>query len=217
MLRLLVLLVLLANGAYFAWSQGHLLPLGYAPVSQREPERVTQQIQAQAVRLLSADEARRIEAQAAGARPAECLQAGLFDERQTESLRQLLAGWPAGSWQIDAAVDPARWMIYMGRYADAETLSRKKSELRYLRVLYETLPNPSMEPGLSLGSFDSQESANQQLAELAKKGVRTARVVQERPEQRGQRLRLAAVDESLRPRLDELRPLLAGHPLRACG
>ena len=51
---------------------------------------------------------------------------------------------------------------------------------------------------------------------LANRGVRTARVVQERTEQRGQRLTLPVVDDTLRARLDELRTPLAGRALRAC-
>jgi hypothetical protein len=46
--------------------------------------------------------------------------------------------------------------------------------------------------------------------------VRTARVVQERAEARGQILKLAAVDAALRAQLDTLKPQLEGKPLRPC-
>jgi len=45
MLRLLILLLLLANAAYFAWSHGALAQLGLAPTHQTEPERLLQQVQ----------------------------------------------------------------------------------------------------------------------------------------------------------------------------
>jgi hypothetical protein len=83
-------------------------------------------------------------------------------------------------------------------------------------VSFEALTNPQLEPGLSLGSFPSEAAASQQLASLAERGVRTARLVQERPEKRGQRLMLPAVDDNLRPRLDELKPVLSTIPLRPC-
>ena len=51
---------------------------------------------------------------------------------------------------------------------------------------------------------------------LALKGVRTAVVVQERADLRGTALRLPAVDDPLRARLDELRPVLGAQALRAC-
>jgi len=44
MLKLLILL-LLANGAYYAWSHGALTKLGLAPSQQTESERLQQQVQ----------------------------------------------------------------------------------------------------------------------------------------------------------------------------
>ncbi|MBN9411675.1 MAG: SPOR domain-containing protein [Burkholderiales bacterium] len=218
MLRIAFLLLILANGVYFAWRQGMLQELGFVPPQQSEPERIAQQVGPQSLRILAPAEAARLEASLRnGQRPAECLQAGLFDDARASALRNALeSGWPAGSWTLAAASEPARWMIYMGRYADNEALGRKKAELRQLRILYQTLPNPSLEPGLSLGSFGSQEAADARLAELAQRGVRTARVMQERAEVRGQQLRLPAVDDALRARLDELKPMLAGKTLVPC-
>jgi hypothetical protein len=218
MLRLVVLLLLLANGGYFAWSQGLLRSWGLAPVQQAEPQRLQQQIRPEALRLLSADEARRIETSAPPAvRAPECLQAGLFDEKQVAALRPSLEPLlPPGSWQLEEVVEPARWIIYMGKYPNAEAVNKKKAELRQIGVSFEGLSNAAMEPGLSLGGFTSQAAAQQQLDRLAQRGVRTARVAQERPEVRGQSLKLPLVDEALRPRLEELKPLLNGKPLRSC-
>ncbi len=217
MLRLIVLVLLLANGGYYAWSQGLLLPWGLGPAQQAEPQRVEQQLRPEAMRVLQGDELRRAEAAAAAApRAPECLQAGLFDEAKVAALRPTLESWPAGTWNFEAAVDPARWIVYMGRYAGVEQVARKRAELRQLGVSFEPLSNPDLEPGLSLGSFASQGAANEQLEKLAERGVRTARVVQERAAQQGQRLVLPNVDDYLRPRLDELRAQLNGKPLRAC-
>lgn len=217
MLRLIVLLLLLANGAYYAWSQGLLLPWGLGPTQQAEPQRMGQQIRPEGVALLAPDDLKRMETLAAQApRPPECLQAGPLDDGTVTALRPVLDGWPTGSWNIEPSVEPARWIIYMGKYAGVEPLARKRAELRQLGISFEPLSNPEMEPGLSLGGFASEAAANQQMQVLAERGVRTARVVQERPEQKGQRLLLPAVDDSLRVRLDEIRAMLAGRPLRAC-
>jgi len=62
MTRLILLLLVLLNGTYFAWSQGLLLGLGFAPSQQTETQRLSQQIRPQAVRLLSVQELARIEA-----------------------------------------------------------------------------------------------------------------------------------------------------------
>lgn len=216
MLRLIVLLLLLANGAYFAWAQGLLAAWGMAPVQQSEPQRLTQQIRPEALRILPAEDARRIEVAAAVAKPAECLQAGPFDEGQAAPLRASLASWPSGSWTLEPTVEPARWIVYMGKYPNTEAVNKKKAELRYLGVSFEALVNPALELGLSLGGFKSEAEANEQLNQLSQKGVRTARVVVERPEVRGQQLKFPTIDDTLRPRIDELKTALAGKALRAC-
>jgi hypothetical protein len=113
-------------------------------------------------------------------------------------------------------VEPPRWIIYMGKYAGVEAVSRKKAELRQMGISFEALSNPALEPGLSLGGFASQQDATAQMDALVQRGVHTAKVVQERPESRGQLLKLPAVDDLVRTRLDDLKPALAGKPLRAC-
>ncbi|MBG9388910.1 SPOR domain-containing protein [Caenimonas aquaedulcis] len=215
MLRLVVLALLLANAGYYAWSQNLLAPWGIAPAQQSEPHRVEQQLRPQAIRLVASDEAKRIEASTL-ARAPECLQAGLFDDTQTASLKLAMDGWPAGSWAFEGGVEPPRWIVYMGKYPSAENVSRKKAELRQLGISFESLINPSLEPGLSLGGYPTEAAAKQQLEALASRGVRTAKVVLEREEVRGQVLRLPAVDDSLRPRLDDLKTALGSRTLRAC-
>jgi hypothetical protein len=216
MLRLIVLLLLLANGTYFAWSQGLLLSWGFGPAQQSEPQRLEQQVRPEALRLVGRDEAGRIENSAATAGPPECLQAGPIDDGSAQTLRQVLQLWPDGSWSLEPVAEPARWIIYMGKYPRLENLNRKKAELRQLGVSFEAVTNPALEFGLSLGGFSSQAAATQQLERLAETGVQTAKVVQERPEVRGQRLTLRAMDEALRMRLDELRPALGTAALRSC-
>lgn len=215
MMRLLVLLLVLLNGLYYAWSHELLRDYGFGPAPQTEPQRLGQQIRPDALRILPPDEARRQET--TQPKPTECLQAGLFDEVQVVVLRRALEGaLPPGTWLLDNAVEPARWIVYMGRYPNAEALARKRAELANLNLRFEPLINPELEPGLSLGGFSTQTAANEELAALNRRGVRTARVVQERAELRGSLLKIPAADEALRARLDEVKPALAGKPLRSC-
>jgi hypothetical protein len=216
MLRLIALLLLLANGLYYAWAEGVFAGWGLGPASQREPQRLNQQIRPQDIRVLPPEEARLLQPVVHAARPPECLQAGPLPEAATATLRQALAAWPNGSWTLEPMTEPARWVVYMGKYPDPQSVERKKGELRQIGVAYEPLANPELEPGLSLGGHLTEESAQQQLERLATRGVRTARVVLERAELRGQRLTLAAVDDTLRVRLDELRSALDGKTLRPC-
>lgn len=215
MLRLTVLLLVLANAAYFVWAQGVLAPWGLAPAQQSEPQRMEQQIQPQLVRVLRGEEAQRLHTASAPGLP-ECLQAGLFEDSQAAGLKQALERWPQGSWLLEPAAEPPRWIVYLGKFPAADYLTLKKAELRQLGVSFEELSNPLLGPGLSLGGFPTEAGAGQRLQELAQLGVRGAKVVQERPERRGQLLKFPALDENLKPRLEELRGALYGKPLRPC-
>ena len=211
MLRLLVLVLLLANGVYFAWTQGLLQMYGFAPATQTEPQRLSQQIRPEAMQLLTEQEVRLLEAPPVTVAPAAtCWQVGLLTQAQSVPLRTALTAWPAGSWSLQEAVEPVHWIVYMGKYANAAELAKKRLQLASLNLKLEPLTNPTLELGLSLGGFDTQAAANTALEALSRRGVRTARVLQERAEVRGWVLRLPAADEALRARLDELKPLLAG-------
>jgi len=221
MLRLTVLILLLANGLYFAWSQGLLLAYGLGPMQQSEPQRLTQQLNPERLRLLSNEELKRLETQgtqaSAPARATECLQAGLFDDKQVATLRGALSALPPDSWQFESGLEPARWIVYMGKYADNDTMNKKVAELRGRNIRFEPVTNPPLGPGLSLGAFPSEASAKEALDQFAQRGVRTARVVQERPEVRGQWLRFPQADAALKQRLDGTKgTILAGRALKSC-
>lgn len=236
MLRFALIVLLLANAGYYAWSQGLLKDLGYAPEEQAEPQRMNQQIRPETLQILrvnpskaapppspaapgapgAADAAASSAAAGAPGETAECLQAGVFDERQAEALRTAAAPLPPGSWVLDPTPVPGRWMVYMGRFEDLETLDRKRAELRARKVDHDRAGG-TLEFGLSLGRFSSKDAAERELANLGTRGVRTARVIQERPETPGFTLRLPAVTDALRPQLDVLRTAMAGKTLRTCG
>jgi hypothetical protein len=221
MLRFFVILLLLANGAYFAWSRGYVAVLGLAPVSQSEPSRMQAQIKPDALRLLGSNEARRMEVAAAAPPPAapkppECLQSTMLNDKLAQAVRSAAQALPTGSWTLDSAEEPARWIVYMGKYTAPDVLAKKKSELRQLGVDYEPLQISSLEPGISLGGHSTQAQATRELADLNKRGVRTAKVVQEKPAVKGQVLRLPAVDDALRGQLDGVRSALGSAALRTC-
>lgn len=245
MLRLLFIVLLLANAGYYAWSQNALAPWGLGPVTEGEPQRLTQQIRPEDLRVLNAPGAARgVDAapaaqpdpapgasnsstpetpstpavQTSSATPAArgvCLQAGPLDEAQAEAWRRAARTLPQDSWQLERSTTSARWMVYMGRFADNDALAQKRAELKALNVSMDK-PGAALEPGLSLGRFASEEAAQRGLTTLVNKGVRTARVVVERPEGNSYLLRLPLVDAALQAQLNDLRPALAGKPLLPC-
>lgn len=236
MLRFLVLLLVLLNGVFYAWAQGWLAPWGFSGAPQTEPQRLAQQLRAEALRVLSpvaatsapSPAAAPASGTAAAAAPAAggasaavgtvCLQAGVFDDAQVERLRGALqTALPAGGWRFEPTVEAARWIVYMGRYGDAQAVARKRAELRALNISAEAPRNPQLEPGLSLGAYPSEAAARAALDQFATRGVRTARVTLEQPERPGQQLRIDALEAAQRDAVRQaLGPALAGKALTPC-
>ena len=78
MLRALVLLLVAANLAFFAWSRGWLAPMLMPPMSsEREPERLGQQLRPESVRLLDEPAAQAARRSGNGVRGAEAVGAPL--------------------------------------------------------------------------------------------------------------------------------------------
>ncbi len=237
MLRLAVIALLLANAGYYAYTQGWLRSAGLAEAEQAEPQRVQQQIRPETLKVLraqgatnnptpppapaaapAADTAASTPAPTAAA-PAdagECLQAGIFDEKQATALRTAAASLPQGSWTLEPTPITGRWMIYMGRFDDQDTLDKKRAELRARKVDFDRAGG-TLELGLSLGRFSTEEAAQRGLTALNAQGVRTARVIQERQAATGFILKLPAVTDAQRQQwLATLRPAMAGKTLGSC-
>ncbi|QMV71986.1 SPOR domain-containing protein [Comamonas piscis] len=276
MIRFAIVLLLLANAGYYAFSQGMLRSLGWAPDNPSEPERVQQQVKPEALRILSAQEAKEAQQQArtvpaepapalapvaapvaepaavAAAEPAtdnadktvaaeadklaakaadkpaekpaekpekpekkECLVAGSFDAKQVEALRLQLAKLPDGSWRLDSSTSAGRWMVYVGKFNSQEALDTRRDELRALDVSTDRARVASLEPGISLGRFSSEEAAERHLATVGKKGVSGAKVVVERPETVSYNLRLPKLDAATKKRVQSWH-VMDGKELRSC-
>lgn len=163
------------------------------------------------------------EASAAPATPADtataCWQAGGFTEEQAELLRAelRLLGLAGSAWQLSEVRSPGRWIVYMGRYDSAEQAARKRAELRALGIDFRDVGTPGLTPGIAVGTFSSEQAAREGLQQAERRGVRTARVVQERAESLSFNLRLPAITEAQRQRIDALGPAMGGRSLQRCG
>ncbi len=235
MLRLFALLLLLANGVFFAWSNSYLSPWGFAPASNHESFRLTEQIEPDRMVVKQNDAAPKPTATntASTTAPAPvatpipvmsattCLSAGAFNDKQSTVLKQTLnTKLPYLRWRFDTVNVPARWIVYMGKYPNDNARDLKKKQLDQIKVRYEVLTEGNLEPGLSLGSHATQAAANQSLQQLIKQGVRTARVLQESPEQKAQTLVVPAIDDANRAKLNTvyatIAAQLANKALQAC-
>lgn len=236
MLKMLVLALLLANGTYFAWGHGWLPAYGFVPQQVAQPERLAQQIQPEVMQLTTDNRpAEASTAQAhttpgaatpktpvtlpAGLPPGatQCLQVGGFTERQARALRlRLHNSLPPDSWSFESRGDSARWIIYMGKYISKEAMNRKRAKLEQLGLAFEPPVSPLLHPGLSLGRFGSKADAEKVLAQMEQRGLRSAKVILERPELPSLWLRLPAADAPMRARLDALKPYLLDKRVQVC-
>jgi hypothetical protein len=242
MLRLFVLLLLLANSLFFAWTNGLLSQWGLVEATKNESFRLAEQIEPERIVIKHNDvaPAPTVTNTAAAPAPAQapsstplltpsptasttttCLTAGAFNDRQSTILKQTLSTkLPDIRWRFDLVSVPARWIVYMGKYPNTSARELKKSQLDQIKVHYEVLTEANLEPGLSLGSHATQAAANQSLQQLVKQGVRTARVLQESPEQKGQTLVVPAIDDVNRTQLNAvyttIATQIANKPLQVC-
>ncbi len=194
MLRALVVLLLIANLAFFGWTQGWLDGIvGVSARGDREPERLANQVNADRIVILSAANAVLPAAQLV------CLEAGPFSPSEAAAAEGALQGIaPAGSWVNVRTERPGTWVVYMGSYPDGETLRRKEDEIRRLRPDYEEVSLPREgQFGLSLGRFEDRALAERALIQVQQRGIRTARVVQASPPAVFHMLRIERADPTL--------------------
>lgn len=177
MLRALVVLLLLANGLYFAWVSGWL---GAAPrQAEREPQRLAAQVTPEAVTVLPP---KRASAAVQAAREAAlvCLESGPFEEPQLGQAEYRLAEAlvaPDAVQRIEPGT-PVQWIVFGGRYPEAGPRNSREDELRRLGLKFERLTSPpELAPGFVLSRHDSREAAEAWLKEKTPGALRGARVV----------------------------------------
>ena len=198
MLRALVALLLVANLAFFGWSQGWLDGVvGVSARGDREPERLARQVDPDRIVILSAANAVLPATQMA------CLEAGPFTPAEAAAAEAALQGLaPAGSWTNVRTEKPGTWLVYMGSYSDREALRRKEEEIRRVRAEFEEVSVPGEgEFGLSLGRFEDRALAERALIQVQQRGIRTARVVQASPTAVFHMLRIERADPALATQL----------------
>ncbi len=263
MIRFAIVLLLLANAGYYAFSHGMLRSLGWAPENPAEPERLQQQVNPEALRIMTREEMDQAQKQVQSAAPAaeapvnpaletvakpaaeadkaaekpadksadklaekpaekpekpekrECLVAGSFDAKQVEALRLQLAKLPEGSWKLDSTTSAGRWMVYVGKFSSQDALDKRREELRALDISTDRARLASLEPGISLGRFSTEEAAERHLAAMGRKGVSGAKVVVDRPEAINYTLRLPRADAATKKRVQSWH-VMDGKDLQTC-
>ncbi len=227
MLKWLLLVLVAANLAFFAWTQGWVDNVaGVRASGDREPGRLAQQVRPESVVILSASAVAAAKSAASAAAAASaaysanlaCLEAGPFTNAELAAAEATLTRLtPASTWSKVPVEVAGSWAVYMGPYAAADLRGKKEAELRRRGLKYEAFklpPEVSAEqrvalsaqliPGLTLGRYASLEAADAALAEFGVAGVQSARVVELYKPYGAQSVRVDKADAALVARLKGL-------------
>jgi len=205
LLRALVVLLLLANIAFFAWSRGWL---GAPPHhAEREPERLLAQVRPDVVTVLPAGTASAA-VQAARAAALQCLEAGPFADATVSAAEAAIApaSLPEGSWaRVESAAGAPMWLVFAGRYPEAALRKSREDDLRKLNLSFELITAPpDLAPGLVLSRHTSRDEAQAWLNARSATPLRGARLVQLPSPPPAYRLRVARADPDQAERLKAL-------------
>jgi hypothetical protein len=152
-LKTIVLALLVINFGYFANSQNWLTLLTGGDATQREPERIAKQINADAITVTPVSALAKLPAQ--------------------NPLMPVLTTSEAELCKQEREV----WLIYMGPYATAALSEKKKAELKKIGIATNNVTKASLPIGLSLGQFETEAAARLELKRLSAKGIKTATIL----------------------------------------
>lgn len=232
MLKTLFWLLLIVNGGLFALHQGYL---GSLIADGHEPQRITNQLHPDKVHILSASAASALTAPAptpvpepaaapaplAAARPAliACTEIGNFEPAEAKRFEQQLAVLALGDRQSRHNVkEVASHMVYIPPQADKEAADNKAGELNRMGVTnyFIIQDNSSLRWGISLGVFKTEEAAKNQLANLSRQGVRSARIGARSITSSKMAFQLHDLDAASKTRLDSIKAGFPAQDMRQC-
>ncbi len=217
MLRPIVLLLLVLNLGFLAWSQGWVEPLGLAPApTGREPDRLKRQVAPDSIKIVPAS----VSATAARPAPPVCLESPPLagDEGLRAAVNALeQAGVPASAYTDQRSDVAGVWGVSTARMADSEVLARKEATLKRLHIAFEPLKGyPDEEPGLLISRHASAQAAQKALDALSQRSIKGLRVLVLSAPGSTHRLRVAQADAGLQDRLTKLKDAALGTGFAAC-
>ena len=219
--RIVFFLLLLANLAFFTW-------VYFGTVSD-EPQLMEQQLNPQEIRLLSSDQVAKLAAErtkqiAERPKPPKpsviaCLELGAFNTGDAPRMQLALEPLALGSRLSQRRADEiASYWVFIPPLRSRQSANLKAAELKKLGVgdFFIVQEDPKFRLAISLGVFKTEEAANARLAELRKKGVRTARVGPRETSVQKVYFAIREVPDALVTRLNDIRQSFPGIELRDC-
>jgi hypothetical protein len=211
-MRLLVLILLLANVAFYAWVQ-------YVPESaSAEAQLMVQQINPESIRLLSASQVV-AERKAEPPKVVSCVEwSGLSSEdiaRAQEAVLPLSPGVQVTERKLE---ETTGWWVFMPPQASRQGAVQKVEELKRIGIdeYFIVQDDVKFRFAISLGVFRSEEAAQKKLEQLQGRGVRTARVGARATPVNRLSLQLRDLQEGAQPKVVELLKEFPGTTIKDC-
>ncbi|WP_374358781.1 SPOR domain-containing protein [Pseudoduganella danionis] len=238
MLKFIFWSLLAVNAGLYAYGKGYL---GHFSGNEREPQRLSNQLNADKLLIISEEKANNASgvnsasaaaasaastaSAAAAVKPAPevlaCVEISSFVLADARRFETVLAPLKLGDRQSRHNLpgsEVSSYVVYMPPQGSKEGAEKKAAELRGLGVhnYFIMSDNTPMRWAISLGVFKTETAAQNQLAALMKQGVRTAKIA---PRMSGSKLlsfQFRDVDPDLKIRLEQLRSSFPGTDTHSC-
>lgn len=219
-MKLVFLLLLLANVVLFGWQQG---VFGSGSEAGREPERVARQIAAEKIRVLTPEQLATMRSAARatgnGSATLACLEFGDFDEASLARIQSRLAALSLGERLRARRISAPGWfVVYLPPLATRAEAERVAQDLRGrgIRDLVVMGQNSPMPNAILLGSFRDPELAQRHQAELTRRGLAGVQTTERAGTAEATRFEIRDVDAALAQQLAEIQKEFPQSQLGAC-
>lgn len=227
MLKIMFWGLLMANGALFAFDRG---ALDAVIDDGHEPARMRNQLNADKIMLSTVTVTVTPPApviatpppvvptlpEVVAPAPIACTEIGIFDLAEAKRFETLLG---AGTRLTRRGIkEPERHMVYIPSQGDKNAADKKAAELKRLGLtdFYIIQDDTDLRWGISLGIFKTEEGARTHLANLAAKGVRSARLGLHSGTANRVALQLRGMDDDLESKLNKIKQDFPRQDLRRC-
>ena len=222
-MKLAFLALFLANVLLYAWQQGLL---GFTPETGREPQRTTQQVAPETLRVLTAAEIAKLRnavqpgKDSAVTLSQSCLEFGDFSGEALAQVQPRIAALNIKDRLATLEVEAPGWyLVYMPALktrADADARARELRQQSGVKDLFVIGENSPLRNAIALGSFRDRDLATGFLAELEGKGVKGARLADKPSTIGATRFRVRDVDPALAQQLTRLQEEFPQQRLAPC-
>lgn len=212
-MRVLVLVLLVANALFFGWSRGWLDAVTGLPVDAgREPQRLAAQQHPERIQPLAASAVTALAQKT-------CLELGPLEGDAALAAAQaaLHSAVPGLEWQTRSAEQGGVWVVATIKLADPDFRARKEATYKQLRIAFEPLEGlPAEQPAFVLSRHASQAEAEAAMAAMDKRGLKGLRVLALASPKRQHSLVIPQADGLVAGKLRALKDPALGAGFRAC-